>query len=90
MNKKNLEHQSRTNWKKVDKMTDDEIDYSEIPELSDEFFKHAKLYMKHRKDIVTLRVDHDVLEWFKKQGKGYQTKMNAILKGFMMSHLHSH
>lgn len=71
-------------------MTDDEIDCSEIPELSDEFFKNAKLYMKHRKDVIALRVDHDVLEWFKKQGRGYQTKISGILKGFMMSHLHSY
>jgi len=66
-------------------MNDDEIDYSDIPELDDAFFKNAKLFVPHNKDIVTLRIDHDVLEWFKKQGKGYQTKINAVLKTFMRS-----
>jgi uncharacterized protein (DUF4415 family) len=42
--------------------------------------------MPHHKDSVTLRLDHDVLEWFKKQGKGYQTKINAILRIFVRAH----
>ncbi len=67
-------------------MKDDEIDYSEIPELDDAFFKNAKVVIPHHKDSVTLRLDHDVLEWFKKQGKGYQTKINAVLKTFVRAH----
>ena len=87
MSKKNLVRHSKTDWQKLDKMKDEEIDYSEIPELDDTFFKNANVYMRHNKDTVTLRVDHDVLAWFKKQGRGYQTRINAILKGFMLSHL---
>jgi uncharacterized protein (DUF4415 family) len=70
-------------------MPDNEIDYSDIPELDDNFFKEAKLLIPKAKDSVTLRLDHDVLVWFKKQGKGYQTKINAILKLFMKTH-HQH
>ncbi len=86
MNKRNLKHQSKTDWNRIDKMKDDEIDYSEIPELDDAFFKNAKLFIPRHKDSVTLRLDHDVLEWFKNQGKGYQTKINAVLKTFIRAH----
>lgn len=67
-------------------MKDDEIDYSKIPELDDAFFKNAKLFMSRRKDSVTLRLDHDILDWFKNRGKGYQTKINAVLKTFIRAH----
>lgn len=86
MNKPNSKHQSRTNWDRIDKMKDEEIDYSEIPELDDAFFKNAKVVIPRHKDSVTLRLDHDVLEWFKKQGRGYQTKINAVLKTFVRTH----
>jgi uncharacterized protein (DUF4415 family) len=86
--KRNLKQQSKTDWDKIDKMRDEEIDYSDIPELDDTFFKNAKLFISHSKDSITLRIDHDVLEWFKKQGKGYQTKINTVLKAFMRAHHH--
>jgi uncharacterized protein (DUF4415 family) len=89
VNKRNLKHQSRTDWDRIDKMKDDEIDYSDIPELDDTFFKNAKLSMPRHKDSVTLRIDHDVLEWFKKLGKGYQTKINAVLKTFVRASHHN-
>ena len=61
-------------------MTDAEIDYSDIPPLDDSFFKRATVKLPHRKDLITLRVDHDILEFYKHQGKGYQTLMNGVLK----------
>ena len=70
-------------------MKDKDIDYSDSPALDDSFFTQETLDLPKRKDIVTLRIDHEVLEWFKKQGKGYQTKMNAVLKMYVKSHQHS-
>lgn len=63
------------------------IDYSDIPELDDSFFTRHQVELPKLKDVVTLRVDHEVLEWFKRQGKGYQTRINAVLKSYMKAHL---
>jgi len=71
--------------KKLDKMTDSEINYSDIPELDDTFFTKEITMLPHKKDSVTLRIDHDVLEFLKHQGKGYQTLINAILKMYVQS-----
>ncbi len=68
-------------------MKDEDIDYSDIPELDDSFFERAVIVtLPQPKASVTLRVDHDVLTWFKKKGKGYQTHMNAVLKSYMNAH----
>lgn len=75
---------SKTDWKRLAKMADDDIDTSAIPELDDEFFKNAKLVVPH-KQPVTLRLDADVLEWFKSQGQGYQTRINNLLRRYMES-----
>lgn len=51
-----------------------------------EFFKNADIAMPQPKVQVTIRLDPDVLEWFKSQGKGYQTRINAILRAYMQEH----
>ena len=68
---------------RVDALREQEIDYSEIPELGDDFFKSAVLRMPEPKALVTLRLDRDVLEWFKKQGPKYQTRINALLRAYV-------
>jgi uncharacterized protein (DUF4415 family) len=83
VSKPNLKKQSRTDWARVDALRDQEIDYSEIPELGDDFFKSAVLRMPEPKALVTLRLDRDVLEWFKKQGPRYQTRINALLRAYV-------
>ena len=62
---------------------EEDIDYSDIPELDEMFWKNAELRMPESKDRITVRIDHDVLEWLKSQGPGYQTRMNAILRTYM-------
>ena len=66
-----------------------DIDYSDIPPLKDDFWANAvsnPLY-KPTKQIATVRIDSDVLLWLKSQGKGYQTRMNAILRQAMLTEL---
>jgi uncharacterized protein (DUF4415 family) len=74
----------------LDAMTDKDIDYSEVPPLTPEMFARAivrkGLKPVTRKAQITLRVDVEVLEWFKRQGKGYQTQINAILKAYKEAH----
>jgi uncharacterized protein (DUF4415 family) len=64
-------------------MGDQEIDYSDIPKLDKSFWKNAKLPTPEPKDRLTIRVDHDVVEWLKKRGSGYRTRINAILRSSM-------
>jgi uncharacterized protein (DUF4415 family) len=75
----------KTDWKRLDAMKDEDIDFSDIPELDDEFFENAELRLPEKKS-VTIRLDADVLEWFKKQGKGYQTRINKLLRAYMETH----
>jgi len=68
---------------------DDEIDMSDIPELTKEEWKHAvrgKFYRPVKKQI-TAKVDADVLDWLKSEGKGYQSRMNAILRREMLANV---
>lgn len=64
-------------------LKDEDIDTSDIPELDEEFWNHAKLVPPDRTEPVTLRVKRSVLEAFKAQGKGYQTRMNAVLESYV-------
>ena len=67
-------------------MPDDEIDYSDIPPLPDEFWEKAvrNPFYRPTKTSTTVRVDSDVLAWLKSKGKGYQTRINAILREAML------
>ncbi len=78
--------QDRTDWERLKNMKDEDIDYSDIPELDESFFKKAKVVMPSGKKQLTLRVDTDVLEWMKAQGKGYQSRINAILRSYYEAH----
>ncbi|MCO6388444.1 BrnA antitoxin family protein [Aliihoeflea sp. 40Bstr573] len=64
-------------------LPDDQIDTSDIPELDENFWKNAKLVEPDTTQQVTLRVKKSVLDAFKATGKGYQTRMNAVLETYV-------
>jgi uncharacterized protein (DUF4415 family) len=64
-------------------MKDTEIDYSEIPPLNKAFFTKATESWPPTKRQLTIRLDTDVLEWLKSRGRGYQTRINRILRAAM-------
>jgi uncharacterized protein (DUF4415 family) len=70
---------------RIDRMSDADIDYSDIPELGDEFFKKATVVWPPVKKQLTIRLDADVLDWLKLHGRGYQTRINRILRVVMES-----
>jgi uncharacterized protein (DUF4415 family) len=77
---------SQTDWARIDAMKDEEIDFSDIPEVTPEMF--AKSIVRRglkplTKSQLTLRLDSDVIDWFKQQGPGWQTQMNALLRAYM-------
>lgn len=90
MKKKTISNKSQTDWERVDTQTDKDIDLSETPEIPTEMFARAivrrGLKVAPRKTQLTLRVDSDVLDWYRQQGAGYQTKINALLRSYMEAH----
>ena len=64
-------------------MPDEDIDYSDIPSISDWSVAEVGKFYRPIKQTVTIRLDADVLDWLKKGGKGYQTKVNRILRTIM-------
>lgn len=79
-----------TDMDRLRRMRDEDIDTSDIPETSPEQFARAiareGLKPVARKQQLTLRLDAEVLEWFRAQGRGYQTKINALLRAYMDAH----
>ncbi len=71
----------------LEAIQDEEIDFSDIPEQGEEFFRNARLVMPPQgtKTAVSIRVDTDVLDWFKAQGAGHLTRMNAVLRAYMLA-----
>ena len=67
---------------RIDSLTDEQIDYSDIPELDEAFFAKAALLKNWppTKKQLTVKIDEDVLTWLRSMGKGYQTKINYILR----------
>ncbi len=74
---------SKSDLKRLDSMTDEDIDYSDIPETNEAFWENAKVVLPKHKRQITLRIDDDVIDWFRSEGKGYQTKINAILRSYV-------
>jgi uncharacterized protein (DUF4415 family) len=65
-------------------LRDDDIDVSDAPEWTAEMLTRAELRMPSaRKSQIALRVDGDVINWFRENGKGYQTRMNAVLRAYV-------
>ena len=70
---------------------DDQLDLSDIPEITDwsKAVRHGQFY-RPVKQQTSVRLDADVLAWLKAQGKGYQTRMNEILRDAMLKELKNH
>ncbi len=84
-----LERQkSQTDWKRLDTITDEEIDASiandpDWEEFKDLDWDKAVLVIPPKKKPISIRVDEDVLDYFKAEGAGYQRRMNAVLRSYM-------
>ena len=87
MSNEPISSNSQTDWQRLDAMSDEDIDLSDCPEITPELFAKAivrrGLPTAKNKAQVTLRIDSDVLEWFKSQGRGYQTQIDALLRSYM-------
>ncbi len=86
MKAKFIRKKSKTDWDKLNSMSDSGIDYSDIPKLSKKIFQNGELRMPKSKPLISIRLDSDILEWFKSLGTGYQTRINAVLRMYMDVH----
>lgn len=82
MSAKHMKKQSKANWARVDALKDDDINYSDSPKLASSFFEKAVRWPGN-KELISLRLDPDVLTFFRSQGKGYQTTINNLLRKYM-------
>ena len=81
----------KTDWERVDAQTDEQVRAAieadpDAQPTDAAFWKTAKVVLPRPKETITIRLDADVLEWLRKRGKGYQTRINAILRSYMHAH----
>jgi uncharacterized protein (DUF4415 family) len=81
----------RTGWERINALSDAEIERmaandKDNPATSKDDWADAKIGLPPLKTPVNARFDIDVVEWFKSQGRGYQSRMNAVLRGYMETH----
>ena len=91
MSKKPISNKrSKTDFRALDAMRDEDIDFSDIPPVTPEMFAKAVVRVGLKpvppKAQITLRLDVDVLQWFRGRGAGYQTQINALLRAYMEEH----
>jgi uncharacterized protein (DUF4415 family) len=86
MSENNLKTTSQTNWAKLEAMTDEEIDVSDIPPLDEKFFANARLRMPRGKVAVTVSVEKEVVDWYQAQGEESKALMSAALKIYAEAH----
>lgn len=82
MSRKGSTKRSKTNWARIDALSDNDIDYSESPKLGAEFFKEA-IWWPGTKKQITIRLDPDILAYFRKRSRRYQTAINAVLRKYV-------
>ena len=81
-----------TDWAAVKALTDEEIDRAiaedpdAAPILDEEWFRTAEVVLPEPKTPISIRLDREVIEWFKSQGTGYQSRINAVLSAYVKAH----
>lgn len=69
-----------TDWERLDEATDADIDFSDIPRLGEDFFLNAVMRDPKPRKMVSIRLEESILDWFKSQGPGYQTRIQSVLR----------
>ena len=79
----------KTDWKRVNSLTDETIDYSDIPEATEDIFK---LMTRHEpeKVLVNLRLNREIVDFFKEHSSKYQTRINEVLLAIVHSYKKAH
>ena len=86
MSEKNSEKQSQTDWEKLEKMSDEEIDTSDIPPLDDKFFANAEIRMPKDKVSILVNVDKEISDWYESQDVEAKELMSVALRIYANAH----
>ncbi|MFE1744773.1 BrnA antitoxin family protein [Coleofasciculus sp. H7-2] len=86
MNENVMNNTSRTNWERVDALEEDEIDTSDIPPLTEEFFSNSQWRKPVSSLSVMVQIDAETLAWFQAQGEDYEKRMAAALRIYAEAH----
>ncbi|NER00332.1 MAG: BrnA antitoxin family protein [Cyanothece sp. SIO2G6] len=86
MNADDMSNTSKTDWSRIDAMSDEDIDTSDIPPLTEKFFAKAQLRMPKTPIKVSVQVDPDTFAWFQAQGKSAEQEMSAALRIYAEAH----
>jgi uncharacterized protein (DUF4415 family) len=89
LNDHRLTEKDKQELRRLAALPNSEIDYSDIPPLTEKFWKNAvrNPFYRPRKQQVTLRIDADVLAWLRHGGKGYQSRLNSVLRNAMFDQM---
>lgn len=79
---------SNTNLTKLHQKDDTDINYDDSPATTKKFWEDAEVVMPIHKVHLSVRLDEDVVNYFKQKGHGYQSKINAVLKAYVKAHTH--
>jgi uncharacterized protein (DUF4415 family) len=85
MSRNDLNSISRTNWAALESRSEENIDYSDIPPLTDDFFERATLCIPTEQAHDLVQLDPDVKQWFQAQGEQYKTLINSVLRQYIES-----
>jgi uncharacterized protein (DUF4415 family) len=85
---KTLPNETATDWERLRHLSDADIHAAvaadpDIIPTDEDFWGNAEIVLPQRKPTITIRIDAEVLAWLKGQGKGYQSRINAILRAYM-------
>ena len=80
--------ETNTDWERLKNMTDEEVERNALEDnrrhgIPDDWYKDAVLMTWPPKEQISIRIDEDILTFFRKHGKGYQTRINAVLRAFV-------
>ncbi|MBK8210958.1 MAG: BrnA antitoxin family protein [Rhodospirillales bacterium] len=82
---------TEADWRRADSLTEADIkravadDPDAAPLLDDAWFRSAEVVMPERKRVISIRLDKDVLDYFRSRGPQYQTRINAVLKAYVQA-----
>jgi uncharacterized protein (DUF4415 family) len=90
MSRNDLNSTSGTNWEALESRSEENIDYSDIPPLTDEFFERSTLRIPADRANNLVQLDPDVKQWFETQGEQYKTLINKVLRQYIESNKNQH
>lgn len=78
---------TKTDWQRLSRLNDREIDYSDIPKTDEKFWKNAEIILPHKKVDFTIKIDEDLAMWLKRMGSSSNQAVNNIIRAYFLVNL---